>query len=69
MRERCKTLNDISYSLTLQALTPALSRREREFTCFCNNLRRERGTKLFSPREKGWDEGSELNGLDYATHR
>ena len=38
MRERRKSLNGKSYRLALQALTPALSRREREFTCFCDSL-------------------------------
>ena len=38
MRERRKPLNCISHSLTLQSLTPALSRREREFIGFCDTL-------------------------------
>ena len=38
MRERRKSLNGKSYRLALQALTPALSRWEREFTCFCDSL-------------------------------
>ena len=39
MRERRKPLNCISHSLTLQSLTPALSRREREFIGFCDTLK------------------------------
>ena len=38
MRERRKPLNCKSYSLTLQALTPAHSRRERELIDFCDCL-------------------------------
>ncbi len=38
MRERRKPLNGINHSLTLQALTPALSRWESEFIGFCGSL-------------------------------
>ncbi|MBF8269910.1 MAG: hypothetical protein HW386_1619, partial [Gammaproteobacteria bacterium] len=59
MREQRKPSNDINYSLTLQALTPAMenqfptfstdcilaivSRGEREFSSFCDSLIRKWG--------------------------
>ena len=63
MREWRKSLNGKNYSLALQALTPALenlfptfsadcilavvSRRKREFTCYCDNFLAEgEGEKL-----------------------
>ena len=57
MRERRKPLNGISHSLTLQALTPALSRWERGFKGLCDTFSQKLLLELKKPSPLPLGEG------------